>query len=81
MTYMICPISALEEFTTLEQAKTQAELLTKKLGAEAGGFVVFDVIEVGRFEHVSPIWTEPHLNSERIAAVPRNIDPDDEIPF
>jgi hypothetical protein len=56
--YMICPISAIEDFETLTEAKTQAELLTKKLGENAGGFVVYEVYEIGRYEHVSPIWND-----------------------
>lgn len=62
--YMICPITAIEDFPTLEEAKIQAELLTQKHGREAGGFAIFEVKEIGRFEHQSPIWIETQWPSD-----------------
>lgn len=63
-TYMICPISAIETFDDFNSARTQAELLTRKLGSEAQGFAVYKVEEVGRYEHVSPVWLEPKVDRE-----------------
>lgn len=56
--YLIQPLAAQELFPTSAEAITQAETLVNKYGREAGGFVVYSVIELGRFEHVSPIWID-----------------------
>lgn len=65
MPYMLCPISAIETFDSLEEAKEQALTLTKKLGPDSGGFAVFSVTEIGHYEHVSPIWNEPRDAHDR----------------
>lgn len=54
--YMIAPISALEDFSTLEEAIAAAQTRTEQYGKEAGGFAIFEVKEVGQVQYVSPMW-------------------------
>jgi hypothetical protein len=53
---MICAISAIEDFSTLEEAIATAQKHTEAYGKESGGFAIFKVEEVGQVQYVSPIW-------------------------
>lgn len=69
--YMLAPLTGLETFTDMSKAVNEAVRLTEEMGKQAGGFVVFEVVEIGRAEYARPLW----ISTANLAR------PDDEIPF
>lgn len=55
--FMICPVSAIEDFNTFEEARAQALKLSESI-KESKGFVVYEVRELGRYETMAPLWVE-----------------------
>lgn len=54
--YMICPLSAIEDFDDLSEAIAAAQKQTEAYGKESGGFAIFEVKEVGQVQYMSPMW-------------------------
>lgn len=69
--YMLAPFNDAATHSSIQAARDAAEELLEKMGREVGGFIVYEVKEIGRCEYARPIWTE-------VASLPQR---DDEIPF
>ncbi len=77
--YMICAISAIEDFETLDEAIAAAQKHTEAYGKESGGFAIFETKEVGQVQYVSPMWVptnnfQPTLPVIKPMGLERNMD-------
>lgn len=54
---MLCSIAAVEEIETIGEAKDKAKEMARKY-PDGGGFVIYRVEEIGRYETCAPVWVE-----------------------